>query len=178
MQTVALHKWAVDSEPDLTREAYAQLDGGGSEECGCEACFNFAATRHLVYDAEVLDFLECLGIDPLLEAGARHDRRLASGEHCYTVSFYLVGRIARGPATPVARCRDGEHASLESAGDVEVGFCADAVDAPDVFRGLPCVRLEVRVVAPWVANGPEPADAALPEAPFPSFAPAPEERIR
>ena len=72
------------------------------------------------------------------------------------MSFYLVGRIARGPATPIA-CRRGRlFESLEPAGDVEVGFCADASDAPEAFRGLPCVRLEVRVVAPWIANGPEP----------------------
>jgi hypothetical protein len=156
MQTVALHKWAVDNEPDLTREAYAQIECGGAEDCGCEACFNFATTRHLVYSAEVLEFLEWLGIDPQLEACARHEARLAGGAHRYTVSFYLVGRIARGPATPIARRRGQVYESLEPAGDVEVGFCADATDAPEAFRGLPCVRLEMRVVAPWVANGPEP----------------------
>ena len=43
------YRWAVDTEPDLTAEAYALLDCGGAESCGCEACFNFAATRHLVY---------------------------------------------------------------------------------------------------------------------------------
>jgi hypothetical protein len=159
MQTIALRKWAVDTEPELTREVYAQIDCGGSEDCGCEACFNFATTRHLVYSAEVLEFLDWLGIDPQLEACARHEARLASGEHTYTVMFYLVGRIAQGPATPVAERRGRCRESLERAGDVEVGFCSDASDAPDVFRGLPCVRLQVRVVAPWVANGPEPTEA-------------------
>ncbi len=156
MQTIALRKWAVDTEPDLTREAYAQIDCGGAEDCGCEACFNFATARHLVYSAEVLEFLEWLGIDPLLEASARHEARLATGDHTYTVSFYLVGRISQGPATPVARRRGVVCESFERAGDVEVGFCADASEAPDAFRGLPCVCLEMRVVAPWVANDPEP----------------------
>ena len=156
MQTIALQKWAVDNEPDLTREAYAQIECGGAEDCGCEACFNFATTRHLIYSAEVLEFLEWLGIDPQLEACARHEARLASCGHRYTVSFYLVGRIARGPSTPIAYRRGRTYQSLEPAGDVQVGFCADASDAPEAFRGLPCVRLEVRVVAPWVANGPEP----------------------
>ena len=156
MQTVSLRKWAVDNEPDLTREVYARIDCGGAEDCGCEACFNFATTRHLVYSAEMLEFLEWLGIDPQLEACARHDARLASGDHTYTVSFFLVGRIAAGPATPVARRRGTACESLERAGDALVGFCADASDAPEPFRGLPCVRLEMRVVAPWVANGPEP----------------------
>lgn len=158
MQTVALHKWAVDTEPDLTREAYALIGCGGAEDCGCEACFNFAATRHLVYSSEVLEFLEWLGVDPLLEAEARHDTRLESGEHVYTVRFYLVGRIAQGPATPVARRGGVLCESLEPAADVYVGFRADASDAPEAFRGLPVVCLEMRVVAPWVANGPEPVE--------------------
>ena len=159
MQTVALYEWEVDHEPDLTREAYAQIECGGAEDCGCEACFNFAATRHLVYSSDVLDFLDWLGIDPLLEADARHEARLPGGGHAYVVGFYLVGRIAHGPPTPIARRVDGGRESLERAANVAVGFCADASDAPEAFRGLPCVRLEVRVVAPWVANGPEPVDA-------------------
>ena len=89
MQTVALHEWEVDNEPDLTREAYALIECGGAEDCGCEACFNFAATRHRVYSSDVLDFLDWA------------ERR------------------------PRVRC----------------------------------VRLEVHVVAPWVASGPEPVDA-------------------
>ena len=132
MQTIALQKWAVDNEPDLTREVYAQIECGGAEDCGCEACFNFATTRHLVYSAELLEFLDWLGIDPQLEAWARHEARLASGPHRYTVSFYLVGRIARGPSTPVA-CRAAQLRIARAAGDVEVGFCADASDAPEAF---------------------------------------------
>ncbi|MEM7412618.1 MAG: hypothetical protein AAF430_20475 [Myxococcota bacterium] len=156
METVALRKWAIDTEPDLTREAYALIDCGGAESCGCEACFNFATSRHLVYSSEVLEFLDWLGIDPQLEAYAQYDEPLSMDQHCYTVSFYLVGRIAQGPSTPVARRRDGDRSSLERAADVLVGFSADASDAPEAFHGLPCVRLEVRVVAPWVSNGPEP----------------------
>ena len=159
METVALRKWAVDTEPDLTREAYALIDCGGAEDCGCEACLNFATTRHLVYSSEVLEFLDWLGIDPQLEAHAQYDEPLGSGDHSYTVHFYLVGRIAKGPSTPIARRRDGERTALETAADVQLGFSADASDAPDVFRGLPCVRLEVRVAAPWIANGPEPRAA-------------------
>lgn len=160
MQTVSLQKWAVDNEPDLTREVYAQIECGGAEDCGCEACFNFAATRHLVYSAEVIEFLEWLGIDPSLEAFARYDMPLEDGAHGYTVSFFLVGRIASGPATPVARRSDGLWESLEPAGDAFVGFSADTSEAPEAFRGLPCVRLMVRVVAPWVSNAPEPALSA------------------
>jgi hypothetical protein len=114
MQTVALHKWAVDNEPDLTREAYAQIECGGAEDCGCEACFNFATTRHLIYSAEVLEFLEWLGIDPQLEACARHDARLAGGAHRYTVSFYL-GRADRARSGDADRAPDAGQVSCRSS---------------------------------------------------------------
>jgi hypothetical protein len=156
-ELVELNKWSVASEPETTREAYARIDCGGAENCGCEACFNFANARHLVYNADVLELLEWLGVDPMLEAEARHDSRLGSGRHVYTACFYIVGEISSGPATTVANRGKRCVPSLESAGDgVRVGFSADARDAPEAFRGLPVVRLEVSVVAPWVSNAPEP----------------------
>ncbi|MGH0030357.1 MAG: hypothetical protein ACQGVC_11235 [Myxococcota bacterium] len=157
MQLVELRKWSVRCEPDLTREAYALMDSGGAELCGCEACFNFATTRHLLYSAEVLEFLELLGVDPLLEAGVSHDACLGDGRHGYTACFYLVGEIAQGPATTVARAGGELCCSRESAGGgIAVGFSSPDRDVPDAFRGLPVVCLEVSVVAPWVSNAPEP----------------------
>ena len=102
MQLVELRKWSIRSDPDLTREAYALLDCGGAENCGCEECFNFATARHLVYDPDLLQLLDYLGIDPLLEAEVHRDRRLGSGRHTYTAWFFLVGEIASGPPTSVA----------------------------------------------------------------------------
>ena len=69
MQRIEFGKWTVLSDPDLTREAYALIEDGGAECCGCESCFNFAATRHLVYPTELLDFFEWLGVDPQLDRG-------------------------------------------------------------------------------------------------------------
>ena len=158
MQTVELRKWRVRSDPDLTREAYARIDVGGAESCGCEECFNFAASRHLVYTAEVLDLLEWLGIDPQLEADVERCGCLESGLHAYTVWFYLVGEIASGPATVVARSGGETTSSLEDAGEgIGVGFCADASGAPDVFGGMPVIQLAIGVAAPWVSNAPEPS---------------------
>ena len=156
-QLVELSKWSVHSEPDTTREAYAHIDCGGAESCGCDACFNFANARHLVYNAALLELLEWLGVDPLLEAEARHDNCLEAGRHAYTACFYLVGEISSGPATTVANQGRRCVPSLESAGKgIRVGFSADAREAPEAFCGLPVVRLEVSVVAPWVSNAPEP----------------------
>ena len=145
------------SDPDLTREAYALIDDGGAEHCGCESCFNFATSRHLVYPTEILDFFEWLGVDPLLEAEVRHDRCDGPGRHSYTACFFVVGRLESGPTTTGARSAFGAAPSLEATYDeISMGFSADAREAPDAFRGLPVVRLEVAVVAPWVSNAPEP----------------------
>jgi hypothetical protein len=159
MQTLELRKWVVSSDPELTREAYARIDAGGAECCGCEECFNFAAARHLVYTPEVLDLLEVLGIDPLLEAGVRHDGRLSPGRHAYTVWFYVVGEIESGPATCVARVgRETLRARESAGGGISVGFSRGECDErPDAFLGLPALCLELGVVVPWVSNAPEPA---------------------
>ena len=157
MQVIEMHKWAVRCEPDLTREAYALIDSGGAEICGCEECFNFAASRHLLYTPDVLALFDSLGVDPLLEADARHCACLGAGRHGYTARFYLVGEIADGPATTVARHGACDESSLEPAGGgICVGFSVGAGDAPEAFSGLPVVCLEVSVVAPWVSNAPEP----------------------
>jgi hypothetical protein len=158
MQTLSLRKWVVRNEPDLTREAYALIESGGAEYCGCEECFNFAAARHLIYTPEVLELLEYLGIDPLLEAEVVHEGRLAPGRHAYTVSFYVVGEIESGPATCVSRHGLEVVASRESAGcGISVGFAVgEGAPRPDAFLGLPAVRLELGVIAPWVSNAPEP----------------------
>jgi hypothetical protein len=158
MQTLALRKWVVRSEPELTEEAYAQVESGAAECCGCEECFNFAAARHLVYTPEVLELFELLGVDPLLEAEARHEGRLAPGRHAYTVAFYVIGEIESGPASCVARAGAEICASRESAGGgISVGFASgEGSPRPDAFLGLPAVRLELGVVVPWVSNAPEP----------------------
>ena len=156
MQVVEVRKWSVRCEPELTREAYALMDCGAAEVCGCEPCFNFATTRHLTYTPELLELLDCLGIDPALEAEARHDACLGDGNQRYTARFYLVGEIASGPVTAVARHGLAAATSLEAAGPgSSVGFSVGG-DPPDAFRGLPVVCLEVSVVAPWISNAPEP----------------------
>ena len=94
MQTVALRKWVVRSEPELTREAYALIESGGAECCGCEECFNFAAARHLVYTPELLELLETLGIDPLLEAEVVAPRD-TSPEGMAAKAAYVVQAVAR-----------------------------------------------------------------------------------
>ena len=157
MELVELSKWSVWTDPDLTREAYALMDSGGAERCGCEACYNFLNSRHLIYSSEVLSFFEWLGIDPLLEAEVHRDVCLGNDRHRYTVAFFLVGRIESGPLTTTATSALGTAPSLETADEeIQVGFSADTSEAPEPFLGLPSVCLEVQLTVPWVSNAPEP----------------------
>lgn len=157
MLTVELRKWSVTCEPDLTREAYAQIDSGGAERCGCEECFNFAAVRHLIYPPDLLELFECMGIDPLLEADVEYRCPVSNGQHGYCARFFLVGRIASGPTTTTAQHGSSLAPSLEeTGGSVAVGFSQEPDALPNAFHGLPTVCFEVAIVAPWVSNAPEP----------------------
>ena len=159
MQAIEFSKWKILSDPDLTREVYAQIETGGAELCGCEACFNFATARHLIYSAEVIDLLDCFGIDPLLESCVRHRAQLEPGLHRYSGWFHLVGEIAWGPPTVVAASgSDAEPiASLISTdAELALGFSADRSRAPEPFYGLPTVELEFAARIPWISNAPEP----------------------
>ncbi|MCH2171617.1 hypothetical protein MK489_12610 [Myxococcota bacterium] len=152
-------KWTIAVDPDLTREIYAGLETSGAESCGCEPCFNFAAVRHLVYTPEILNLFDWLGVDPLLESGVRHLGRVTPGSHRYAGWFHVVGKIAKGPATPVAAADRGRESvvSLVDSGDgLEVGFSTERSLAPEDFRGLPVVTLEFSALAPWISNAPEP----------------------
>ena len=157
MQLVQFAKWLIESAPDATQEAYARIDSGGAERCGCEECFNFANARHLIYPTEVIDLLEWLGIDPLLETEVTHVRRLDSGLHTYCCVFHLVGELVEGQARNLNLSGRLQNQYLVEAGDgVSLAFSADASLAPDEFRGQPIVELEFSVDAPWISNAPEP----------------------
>lgn len=149
--------WRLAIDPAATAELYARLDEGGCERCGCDACFNFADARHLVYTTDWLDLLEWLGIDPLLESEVVYRHRVRRGAHVYSGWFHFVGAIEAGPRRNLGLAGSLESRYLVKTGHaVSIAFSEDARLAPDPFEGLPVVELEFSVVAPWVCDLPEP----------------------
>ena len=99
MQTIALHKWAVDNEPDLTREAYAQIE---SRRRGRLRLRGVLQLRHHappdLQRPSVLELLEMARHRPAARGvGATRGAARAAARTAIPCSFYLVGRIARGP---------------------------------------------------------------------------------
>jgi hypothetical protein len=81
---VKVGRSVVEVDVGATKKAYARLSTPGPEECGCSYCRNWAATREIVYTAEVKEFLESMGITPgyeteVWEAPSDNDRHYYSG---------------------------------------------------------------------------------------------------
>ena len=53
----------IEFDRDATACAYATIERGDSERCGCSYCRNFMSQRSVVYPKEFLALLEELGID-------------------------------------------------------------------------------------------------------------------
>ena len=67
MKQVRFRTWIINADPETTTTLHSQIELGGAEECGCDPCLNFAASRESVYPAEFIRLLNELGIDPALE---------------------------------------------------------------------------------------------------------------
>ncbi len=76
-----------------TESAYASLEGGDADRCGCDPCRNFAIQRTAAYPPDFLALLDRLGIDPLKEGEAVHYGGDSSGKHNYGGWFYFVGTM-------------------------------------------------------------------------------------
>ena len=93
MEYVVFGRWQLETEREATRRAYAHLEAGGPERCGCAHCRNFAAARMEVYPVKVHRLFEDLGIDFTKEAEVYHMVRLRPGLHQYGGWFHCVGRV-------------------------------------------------------------------------------------
>lgn len=66
----ALHfgNHTIRFDRERTRSAYARIESGDAERCGCIYCQNFAAQRETIYPEAFLSLLLQLGIDWKKEA--------------------------------------------------------------------------------------------------------------
>ena len=68
MEPLIFGRWSLRCDRDATRRAYASMEVGQPESCGCMHCRNFVAAREQVYPPEVRALLVDLGIDFMREA--------------------------------------------------------------------------------------------------------------
>lgn len=148
--------WLVRCDPEATRTAYAWIERGAPENCGCDHCLNFIAAREQSYPPEVRDLLTRLGIDHRREAEVYYLARLPNGLHQYGGWFHFVGSY-EGPDAWEADASGGRRLRLVPVdGRFALGFSRDVLLAPESLKDQPLVQLEFLVEVPWILDRLEP----------------------
>jgi len=83
----------VRYDRDATLAAYAQLQHGDAERCGCAGCRNFIAGREQAFPDAFRTFLAELGIDPNKEGEAIHYGPVDGDLDFLRRWFYFVGEL-------------------------------------------------------------------------------------
>jgi len=122
-----------------TAAAYAALEHGFAEECGCLSCRNFAARRNQVYPASFRALLEQLGVDPAKEAEAFEEGPADDGCQFYGGWFYLVGEMVIGGERNCAAA-DSHHFDF---------FFTSAVPRAQAFGDGPMLAVEFTTHIQW-----------------------------
>lgn len=148
MEPLTFGRWSLRCDRDATQRAYASMNVGNPEICGCVHCRNFVAVREQAYPPEVRGLLTDLGIDFRREAevyycAPKHPR------HLYGGWFHCVGELAS----------EGEEIGkfdLESGKPMFALHFHDKPNlVPDCFNGLPLLQLEFYTHVPWVLPWPD-----------------------
>lgn len=152
METIAIRRWKLQTDPEATRVAFSGVPIGSPESCGCGDCLNFAAARDRAYPSEALAIFEQLGIDGGKESEIWHTHRDASGLHHYGGFFHFVGAIEGGKDAMVMVNGHGTY-DLERIGeDFDFGLTSNVALVPTPFGENPIVQLEFQTRIPWVLN--------------------------
>lgn len=159
METMAIGRWTLSFDHEATRGACAQIRSGGSEECLCLPCKNFAAARQQVYPRGFQDFFTRVGIDLAKEAEVCHVCRLRPGIHLYNGLFHFVGRVEEGDDAwqPVEPGSEVRTPAFEKLGDgFSFGLSRSVGVLADSFAGGQAAQVEFMAEVPWVLEEPEP----------------------
>ena len=139
----------IGYDPEQARLAYAQIDLGHAERCGCRECRNYIAARPHTYPHEILALFTRLGIDPLREAEVYHANREPDGRHFYGGWFHFIGSVEKGPT-------EVEGPAPTEVGPLSYYFAEGALLPQPPFVGKPVARIEFSALVPWVLCEPPP----------------------
>lgn len=152
MTTIKFGELQIECDVEATREAYAKIERGSPEECGCN---NFAAARQYAYSQEARSILEQLGIDVNKEAEVYHYCKLESGLHNYGGWFHFIGSIeglnSKGQIAENTFTFDSERVGSRFA----MYFTAHTALVPKAFGDQPVIQVEFEAEVHWVIEGPE-----------------------
>jgi hypothetical protein len=125
-----------------TEGAYALLEAGDADMCGCIECKNFALQRTTAYPPDFHALLERLGIDALKEGEAFGYGPEPSGRILYGGWFYFVGAMQTA----------GERQVKSDKFSYFVGTAFP--NPPPPFHDQPVLAIEFMTRLPWVLAEP------------------------
>jgi hypothetical protein len=128
MHKVKFDRWTVSVDIDATAAAYARLEKGDAQSCGCEDCRNWIDQRAKVFPVAFVDLLRDLGIDPLKETEVSdYGASLVPGFNLYTGEYLFIGELIEGPDCFAVQ-PGGKDYSLELLpvfGDLKIGLSSN-----------------------------------------------------
>ena len=92
MEQIHLGDQIIRYDAQETRKAYAAMNSGSPERCGCVYCRNFVAQRDTIYPKKFRLLLDQLGIDPEKE-GDVFEGSPEGSLVGYSGWFYLAGEL-------------------------------------------------------------------------------------
>ena len=145
----------VQYDRNATLAAYAELQHGDAERCGCSGCRNFIATREQAFPDMFRTFLAELGIDANKEGEAIHYGPISGGQHFYGGWFYFVGKlIEAGEKLKTIRLPGSLTVIQQGPGPGEgfqYWFSSSFARPPAIF-GSRVGAVEFTTVVPWVLD--------------------------
>ena len=104
MELLEYDGWILRYDREATKRAYEEIETGDPENCGCDPCLNFAASRDRIYPEEFRWLLDKLGIDPKKEVEVYHLAMIERGIHKYGGWFHFIDASLTMPAS--YRCEE------------------------------------------------------------------------
>jgi hypothetical protein len=146
MELLELPGWSIEYDRLTTIASYKLASANRPEQCDCDPCHNWVATRDRLFPKGFLDLLNQLGISFDCEAEVYHNCGLESGLHSYGAWYHFIGRVIYG---------EHECSPLIVLGPFSVYFHSKPALVPGSFAGQPVVQLEVVAEVPWLSDVPE-----------------------
>ncbi len=139
MTEIIFHDWILECDVDAARETYQKVSQGSVETCGCIYCKNFLALRDELFQGELLELLNNLGVDYRKDVEIYHQAKLEKGKHLYAGWFHSIGKVKQ----------NGNVVILKN--ELKVYFIENNDLMFDEFEGKDLIQIEFEnVVLPWV----------------------------
>lgn len=149
---VKYREWEFEVDRELTRWTYEEVRSSGADSCVCDDCKNYVAFRDKVFDDEIKQLFDDLGIDCKKEVEITTYQRLPDGLHLIGGWFHFKGRMLTGKDCRVPFPSGGHTLDLSAITDkFSIGFTVGN-DLAHFADETGLVQIEFMTYIPWVID--------------------------